>query len=66
MISAEYGPGNEADNDLDQQPPRKPRIAPAGTRAMIIAGRRLLLLGAFDGRLPVNIVVAPCWSGSGV
>jgi hypothetical protein len=37
------------------RPPMNPSIAPKGIMAMIIAGRRLLVAGEFDGALLVDI-----------
>jgi hypothetical protein len=37
------------------RPPMNPRIAPNGIMAMIIAGRRLLVAGEFDGALLVDM-----------
>lgn len=37
------------------RPPRKPSTAPIGIIAMIIAGRRLPVLGGLDGRLLLDM-----------
>jgi hypothetical protein len=40
-----------------KRPPRKPRMAPAGIMAMIIAGCRFLVAGEFGGKLSVDMSV---------